>query len=120
MILHRIHHRFPLDLTLRGNTSSENFALHLKANDWFVKRYQLRIAMYKSDNLLSKDVFMIRIQALEWLQRKIQDLILNNVTADRCMTRGGLLFFSSINIDLILYTINDNLLYIYPNLSELI
>ncbi len=66
-------------------------------------------------------MFMIRIQALEWLQRKIQDLILNNVTADRPVyDKRRTSFFSSINIDLILYTINDNLLYIYPNLSELI
>ena len=38
--------------------------------------------MYKSDNLPSKDMFMIRIQALEWVQGKIQDLILDNVTTD--------------------------------------
>ena len=73
-----------MDLTLSGKTSSENFALHLKANDWFVKINQLRIATYKSDNLTSKDMFIIiRIQALEWVQGKIQDLILDNVTTDR-------------------------------------
>jgi hypothetical protein len=38
--------------------------------------------MYKSDNLASKDMYMIRIQALEWVQGQIQDLILNNVTTD--------------------------------------
>ena len=38
--------------------------------------------MQKSDNLPNSDMFMIRIQALEWLQGKIQDLILDNVTTD--------------------------------------
>ena len=47
-----------------------------------VKKNQLRIAMYKSDNLPSKDMYMIRIQALEWVQGRIQDLILDNVTTD--------------------------------------
>jgi hypothetical protein len=47
-----------------------------------VKINHLRVAMDKSDNLPSKDMLMIRIQALEWVQGKIQDLILNNVTTD--------------------------------------
>jgi hypothetical protein len=47
-----------------------------------VKINHLRIAMDKSDNLLASDMFMIRIQALEWVQGQIQDLILNNVTTD--------------------------------------
>ena len=47
-----------------------------------VKINHLRLAMYKSDNLPSKDMFMIRIQPLEWVQGKIQDLILDNVTRD--------------------------------------
>ena len=36
----------------------------------------------KSDNHLDADMSMIRIQALEWVQGRIQDLILNNVTTD--------------------------------------
>ena len=47
-----------------------------------VKINHLRIAMQKSDNLLNSDMLMIRIQALEWVQGKIQDLILDNVTTD--------------------------------------
>ena len=47
-----------------------------------VKINHLRIAMQKSDNLPNSDMFMIRIQALEWVQGDIQDLILNNVTRD--------------------------------------
>ncbi len=47
-----------------------------------VKINHLRTIMQKLDNLPSKDMFMIRIQALEWVQRKIQGLILNNVTTD--------------------------------------
>jgi hypothetical protein len=47
-----------------------------------VKINHLRTAMQESDNLLSKDMFMIRIQALEWVQGKIQDIILENVTRD--------------------------------------
>ena len=41
-----------------------------------VKINHLRVAMQKSDNLSNSDMFMIRIQALEWGQGKIQDLIL--------------------------------------------
>ena len=47
-----------------------------------VKKNHLRVAMDKSDNLLASDMLMIRIQALEWVQGQIQDLILNNVTTD--------------------------------------
>ena len=36
--------------------------------------------MQKSDNHLDADISMMRIQALEWVQGTIQDLILNNVT----------------------------------------
>jgi hypothetical protein len=35
-----------------------------------VKINHLRIAMQKSDNLPNSDMFMIRIQALEWVQGK--------------------------------------------------
>jgi hypothetical protein len=42
----------------------------------------LRMAMQKSDNLPTSDMFMIRIQALESVQGCIQDLILDNVTPD--------------------------------------
>ena len=38
--------------------------------------------MQKSDNLLTSDMFMIRMQALQWVQGQIQDLILDNVTTD--------------------------------------
>ena len=38
--------------------------------------------MQKSDNLPNIDMFMIRIQALERVQGRIQDLILDNVTTD--------------------------------------
>jgi hypothetical protein len=40
------------------------------------------MAMEKSDKLLNSDMIMIRIQALEWTQGQIQDLILDNVTTD--------------------------------------
>jgi hypothetical protein len=38
--------------------------------------------MQKSNNLHNIDIIMVRIQALEWVQSQIQDLILNNVTTD--------------------------------------
>ena len=38
--------------------------------------------MQKSDNHYETDMTMIRIQALEWTQGQIQDIILNNVTTD--------------------------------------
>ena len=47
-----------------------------------VKRNHLRTAMQKSDNLPKSDMLMIRTQALEWVQGKIQDLMLDNVTID--------------------------------------
>src|ERR1051325_9526907 len=47
-----------------------------------VKKNRLRVAMDKSDNLLASDLYMIRIQALEWVQAQIQDIILDNVTTD--------------------------------------
>jgi hypothetical protein len=47
-----------------------------------LKINELRIAMQSSDNHLDADMAMIRIQALEWVQGTIQDLILNNVTRD--------------------------------------
>ena len=47
-----------------------------------VKINHLRTAMEKSDNLLNSDMIMIRIQALQWTQGQIQDLILDNVTTD--------------------------------------
>jgi hypothetical protein len=40
------------------------------------------MAMQKSDNHYESDMTMTRIQALEWVQGRIQDLILNNVTPD--------------------------------------
>ena len=47
-----------------------------------VKINHLRVAMDKSDNLLKSDMIIIRIQALEWVQAQIQDLILDNITTD--------------------------------------
>jgi len=38
--------------------------------------------MQKSNNLPNIDMYMTRIQALEWVQAQIQDLILDNVTTD--------------------------------------
>jgi hypothetical protein len=45
-----------------------------------VKINQLRIAMQRSNTPIKSDMLMIRIQALEWVQGRIRDLILNNVT----------------------------------------
>jgi|ERR687886_875807 hypothetical protein len=47
-----------------------------------VKINHLRTAMQKSDTVFKRDMYMIRIQALEWVQGRIQDLILGNVTTD--------------------------------------
>jgi hypothetical protein len=52
---------------------------------WYVlelKKNKLRKIMQKSDNHYDADMTMIRIQALEWTQGTIQDLILDNVTTD--------------------------------------
>ena len=52
---------------------------------WYVlelKISKLRTIMQKSDNHYDADMAMIRIQALEWVQGRIQDLILDNVTTD--------------------------------------
>jgi hypothetical protein len=38
--------------------------------------------MEKSDDLFKSDMLMIRIQALQWVQGQIQDLMLDNVTTD--------------------------------------
>ena len=51
------------------------YVLELKIN-------KLRTIMQKSANHYNADMAMIRIQALEWAQGRIQDLILNNVTTD--------------------------------------
>ena len=47
-----------------------------------VKKNHLRTAMQKSNSLPNIDMVMMRIQALEWVQAKIQDLVLDNVTTD--------------------------------------
>ncbi len=47
-----------------------------------VKKRHLRTAMQKSNNLPSIDMIMVRIQALEWVQGQIQNLMLDNVTTD--------------------------------------
>ena len=52
---------------------------------WYVlelKINKLRIAMQKSNIRAETDMPMIRIQALEWVQDRIQDIILNDVTTD--------------------------------------
>jgi outer membrane lipoprotein-sorting protein len=52
---------------------------------WYVfelKIKKLRLAMQKSNIRGESDTLMIRIQALEWVQGRIQDIILNNVTID--------------------------------------
>jgi hypothetical protein len=52
---------------------------------WYVlevKKKKLRTIMQKSDTHYDSDMAMIRIQVLEWVQGKIQELILNNVTTD--------------------------------------
>jgi hypothetical protein len=52
---------------------------------WYVlelKINKLRTIMQKPNNHYDADMAMIRIQALEWVQGMIQDLILNNVTTD--------------------------------------
>ncbi len=45
-----------------------------------IKINHMRTAMEKSDDLLNSDMLMIRIQALQWVQGEIQDLMLDNVT----------------------------------------
>jgi hypothetical protein len=49
------------------------YVLELKIN-------KLRIAMQNSNTPIDGDMLMIKIQTLEWIQGKTQDLILNNVT----------------------------------------
>jgi hypothetical protein len=44
-----------------------------------VKINHLRIAMQKSDNLPNIDMFMIMIQALEWVQLQIEHLVKSRV-----------------------------------------
>ena len=38
--------------------------------------------MQKSNTRLEVDTLMIKVQTLEWVQDRIQDLILNNVTRE--------------------------------------
>jgi hypothetical protein len=47
-----------------------------------LKINKLRIAMQKSNMPLDGNMVMIRIQALEWIQGTVQDIILNNVRGD--------------------------------------
>ena len=52
---------------------------------WYVlklKINKLRAIMQKSNNHYDADMAMIRIQALEWVQGQIQDIILDHVTTD--------------------------------------
>jgi hypothetical protein len=38
-----------------------------------VKKSHLRTVMQKSDTVFKRDMYMIRIQALEWVQAQIQE-----------------------------------------------
>jgi hypothetical protein len=52
---------------------------------WYVlelKIKKLKTIIEKSNNDYESDMAMIRIQALEWVQGQIQDIILNHVTRD--------------------------------------
>ena len=52
---------------------------------WYVlelKIKKLKTIVKKSNNHYEADIAIIRIQALEWVQGQIQDIILNNVTRD--------------------------------------
>ena len=51
------------------------YVLELKIN-------KLRTIMQKSNNHYEADMAMIRIQALEWVQERVQDLVINKVTRD--------------------------------------
>ena len=43
---------------------------------------EFRLDMRGSYSLKEADMLMIRIEALEWVQDTIQDLVINNVTTD--------------------------------------
>ena len=47
-----------------------------------LKINKLRTIMQKSNNHYEADMAMIRIQALEWVQERVQDLVINKVTRD--------------------------------------
>ena len=52
---------------------------------WYVldlKIKKLRMTIQKSNNHYDADMSMIKIQALEWVQGQIQDIILDHVTTD--------------------------------------
>jgi hypothetical protein len=49
---------------------------------YVLKINKLRIAMQKSNTAIEGDMLMIRIQALEWVQGRIQALVLNRVTKE--------------------------------------
>jgi hypothetical protein len=52
---------------------------------WYVlelKIKKLKTIVQNSNNHSESDLAMIRIQALEWVQGQIQDIILNHVTRD--------------------------------------
>jgi hypothetical protein len=56
-----------------------NFADRLR---YIFELNKLRTAMQKSNIRGETDMLMIRIQALEWVQGRVQDLILNSITRD--------------------------------------
>ena len=47
-----------------------------------LKIKKLKVAMDKSNTRIETDMLMIKVEALEWTQGQIQDLILGNVTSD--------------------------------------
>jgi hypothetical protein len=55
--------------------------------------------MQKSDEHYKSDMAMIRIQALEWVQGTMQDLILNNVTRDWLVYKSRTANFLAVLID---------------------
>jgi hypothetical protein len=52
------------------------YVLELKIN-------KLRIKMHESTSRADTDRFTIKIQALEWVQGRIQDLVINNTTKEK-------------------------------------
>jgi hypothetical protein len=66
-----------------------NYILHTRAHNQIIPTMYpsfICVRMYvgstRDTHPLEGDMLMIRIQALEWVQGRIQDIILNNVTRD--------------------------------------
>jgi hypothetical protein len=70
---------------IKHNSPEVKDAVNFADSFWYVlelKIKKLKAIIEKSNNHYEADMAMIRIQALEWVQGQIQDLILNNVTRD--------------------------------------